>query len=233
MSQRDAPRCRCPDAASCTCASTSYSAASSQSNTFSYPPPYPPTFSGYSPYPSHAFPPSNSSVAPSPYTYPAPSAFTTGFPSHAAPRPSSPVRSPISDVLQSSGNSPKRRRTDVCPQPPATPSKARKRRKKNASAPSQNQHDPLPAVFGVGPSTAAPDIPPPEKYQSRLQTSKTRASATASDIWYFMRKLDSDVEPASLPEHEPTFTEKPNSEFVGCRLCSYVDFLVNGWYLTD
>ncbi|KAF8992766.1 hypothetical protein BDQ17DRAFT_189904 [Cyathus striatus] len=48
-----------------------------------------------------------------------------------------------------------------------------------------------------------------------------RASA-ATDVWYFLHPLDTEEEPSVWPnpEIEPRLTEKPTSQFVGCKLCT-------------
>lgn len=46
-------------------------------------------------------------------------------------------------------------------------------------------------------------------------------SSTATDIWYFMRPLDSEKPPDVLPgpDEPPRIYSRPKSKFVGCRLC--------------
>ncbi|KAF8976265.1 hypothetical protein BDQ17DRAFT_1417801 [Cyathus striatus] len=45
--------------------------------------------------------------------------------------------------------------------------------------------------------------------------------SSATDVWYFLRPLDTDKKPAVLPdaESEPRLWNKPSSAFVGCKLC--------------
>ncbi|KAF8886040.1 hypothetical protein CPB84DRAFT_1850189 [Gymnopilus junonius] len=44
--------------------------------------------------------------------------------------------------------------------------------------------------------------------------------AAATDVWYFLRALETDVEPAMRPTDEVFLTYKPKTKFVGCKLCT-------------
>lgn len=53
-----------------------------------------------------------------------------------------------------------------------------------------------------------------------------KRSTSATDIWYFMRPLDTDEEPPERPTNEKALTQKPKSKFVGCKLCMYVSIMI-------
>jgi hypothetical protein len=59
-------------------------------------------------------------------------------------------------------------------------------------------------------------------YNSIIHKSSDSSVSSASDVWYFMRALNSNEEPTIKPSDETTFKTKPTSTFVGCRLCKYV-----------
>ncbi|KAF8999988.1 hypothetical protein BDQ17DRAFT_1427471 [Cyathus striatus] len=51
---------------------------------------------------------------------------------------------------------------------------------------------------------------------------RSHCASTATDVWYFLRPLDTEEVPSIWPNPatEPRLTEKPTSEFVGCKLCT-------------
>ena len=55
-----------------------------------------------------------------------------------------------------------------------------------------------------------------------------KTAATASDVWYFMRALDSPNEPGVRPDPqaELTLTANPGTKFIGCKLCTYVPLVI-------
>ncbi|OBZ72686.1 putative AC transposase [Grifola frondosa] len=86
------------------------------------------------------------------------------------------------------------------------------------------QSVPQATVDGVGPSTPHPSLNPgPSEtiYGSLMRRpSQSHKTIAASDVWYFMRGLDTDKKPSSLPRNESTFKERPrDKKWVGCRLC--------------
>lgn len=42
---------------------------------------------------------------------------------------------------------------------------------------------------------------------------------TATDVWYFMRALDTNIRPSEPPTNEPILKLKPKSSWLGCKLC--------------
>jgi hypothetical protein len=83
---------------------------------------------------------------------------------------------------------------------------------------------PVPGVGPVFPSTTSTTSVRPPPYGSAIRQKKTSRTVDASDVWAFVRALDSDHRPSNWekPDSEPTFFAKPKANFVGCRLCSYV-----------
>jgi hypothetical protein len=93
---------------------------------------------------------------------------------------------------------------------------------------------------GVGPaspshdiasSTSTPQLPvtqrPLESYKGYTAPKNGPVNA-ATDVWYFMRPLDSKDKPAQWPPldaggepvQEVVLEQKPKSKYVGCKLCS-------------
>lgn len=72
-----------------------------------------------------------------------------------------------------------------------------------------------PLIVPTVPSAAA--SPPGIKARGAIKTS-------ATDVWYFMRGLDTDAVPTVPPAvgTEPTLKCKPQTKFAGCKLCTYV-----------
>jgi hypothetical protein len=87
-----------------------------------------------------------------------------------------------------------------------------------------------------GPST--PEIPPPMPASHPEPSSRyENLPAAATDVWYFMRPLQTRKEPADSekPKNETPLTRKPSAPCVGCKLCEYVDFKIkfDTYLLTD
>lgn len=84
------------------------------------------------------------------------------------------------------------------------------------------------AVFS---STSNPSLAPGPAAEHATQAPPKQSSAKddASDVWRFMRALDTDVEPLvkPAPESEQILLRKPKSKFVGCILCTYVYFVLS------
>ena len=59
---------------------------------------------------------------------------------------------------------------------------------------------------------------PTERYKS-LKI-KTPNSQTATDVYYFVRALDSEEEPTEKPTNEPILNLPPKSRYLGCKLCT-------------
>ncbi|OJT05611.1 hypothetical protein TRAPUB_3534 [Trametes pubescens] len=61
-------------------------------------------------------------------------------------------------------------------------------------------------------------------YQSvhRALSRRSNAESPAKDAWFFVRALDTDDEPAVMPDttKEPTLTRKPPTPHVGCKICT-------------
>ncbi len=57
-----------------------------------------------------------------------------------------------------------------------------------------------------------------------LCRARSQTQSTATDVWYFLRPLDSSDPPAVWPaeDDEPIIYSKPQKPFVGCKLCRYV-----------
>lgn len=103
-----------------------------------------------------------------------------------------------------------------------------------SSTPTSNNQNipPVPAVHGVGPTTSTafsgPSLPHPafqlQLGRSIIEKGKNSSGKTtgASDVWYFVRGLHSNIRPATLPETESLSEKQPdpsNFMHLGCRLC--------------
>ncbi|TFK18767.1 hypothetical protein FA15DRAFT_709557 [Coprinopsis marcescibilis] len=81
-------------------------------------------------------------------------------------------------------------------------------------------------ICGVGPSETISTEPCNVSTTSE-QTSTTspplrhRTTATANDVWFFMRALDTKDEPLTKLQSDPILTDNPGPQvkYVGCKLC--------------
>jgi hypothetical protein len=125
---------------------------------------------------------------------------------------------------------------------PAQGGRASKRSKTAASAPGSSTTTPASAPSeiptsaashcGVSPidsmpaaSSAPPSLPPPlhsSSTDSRNSGRRDHSKTAATDVWYFLRALDTDLEPQARPTDEPILECNPKTAFVGCKLCTYV-----------
>jgi hypothetical protein len=97
----------------------------------------------------------------------------------------------------------------------------------------------LPAVPGVGPSTNSNDPivgptlhpalthahgPTGQNFALIIESTE-KSSSGASDVWYFVRGLHTNIRPHTLPEKDTPSEKRPSLkefEHLGCRLCKYV-----------
>lgn len=124
---------------------------------------------------------------------------------------------------------------------PAPARTASKRKAPKTTAGSSKRKKNAPPVYGVGPITnanrqaeenAATDSSSSESdvhpafsaraYGSLVTDLKaTRSTTIATDVWYFVRGLQTPERPDTLPEAETVFYEtRPRTPYIGCRLCS-------------
>jgi hypothetical protein len=97
--------------------------------------------------------------------------------------------------------------------PPETPTSA-------ASHCGVGPIDSTPAVSSAPPQ---PSLPPPlHSTDSRNSGRRDHSKTAATDVWYFLRALDTDLEPQVRPTNEPILECNPKTAFVGCKLCTYV-----------
>lgn len=171
------------------------------------------------------------------------------YTSHSAPPPLATVSNTTGAVNNSahvSSTQRQKRRADLeAEDVVVAPRKKAKRRRPPATLSSEAPSRVAVATAstcGVGPSTSQPDLDlsatpvtemaPSETAQLGLASDAPRASsrATATDVWYFMRPLESKVKPAQWPpldDHDLPITEhildaRPtgkNITHVGCKLC--------------
>jgi hypothetical protein len=59
---------------------------------------------------------------------------------------------------------------------------------------------------------------PTERYPSQKRT-KSHNAAAATDVYYFCRATDATERPSDLPTTEPILERKPQSTYLGCKLC--------------
>jgi hypothetical protein len=133
-------------------------------------------------------------------------------------------RQPLSPVLQSPApaNNQKRKRAQV----DSGKATSSKRTRRAQPQPSNENLDSLSSVPGVGPSSLALQTPsacpnPLADYSpiSKASHKTGESKQVASDVWYFMRPLDTRERPiGSIVDPQPVRT-KPKTPFVGCRLC--------------
>lgn len=45
---------------------------------------------------------------------------------------------------------------------------------------------------------------------------------TVTDVWFFLRALDTADKPEVWPTNEPILVSRPSTKFIGCKLCTYV-----------
>ena len=84
-----------------------------------------------------------------------------------------------------------------------------------------------PALYGVGPVSSAASSAAPvvqlehTHFASILAKARPQASnQVATDVWYFVRPLDTAEKSSTVPENEESLKERPKTaKFVGCRLC--------------
>jgi hypothetical protein len=78
---------------------------------------------------------------------------------------------------------------------------------------------------------AASSAPPQHSLPPPLHSSSTdshnsgrrdHSKTAATDVWYFLQALDTDLEPPARPTDEPILECNPKTAFVGCKLCMYV-----------
>ncbi|KAJ6615846.1 hypothetical protein B0H10DRAFT_1949585 [Mycena sp. CBHHK59/15] len=124
----------------------------------------------------------------------------------------------------------------------AAPPASRQRKKRKAptgseSSPSRRRVDPAPtgpAVFGVGPSTASAAAAAASDYVSHpslpsanlgsLVNKPATSGAAATDVWFFIRGVDTPVAPEKLPEPQPSDMEETRLDkkvfpYLACRFC--------------
>ncbi len=68
-----------------------------------------------------------------------------------------------------------------------------------------------------------PDAAPSTETLLATDPSKeaSRDSTNATDVWYWLRGLDSQAQPAVPPDdHNTPLDAKVNNEYVGCKACS-------------
>jgi len=132
-------------------------------------------------------------------------------------------RAPLSPIQHSPApvNARKRKRTEGGSRAPA------KRAKQTQPIDSHTQDENSPVMVpGVGPSTADRSCIPascPKPIADYSPISKPRRSLeskqAASDVWYFVRPLETRDRPSGPIQDPPPGHTKPKSRFVGCRLC--------------
>ncbi|KAH9927851.1 hypothetical protein B0H21DRAFT_712200 [Amylocystis lapponica] len=92
-----------------------------------------------------------------------------------------------------------------------------------AADPSQDFQVP---ISGVGPSVVplysvegAPPLVYGHAYSSLARKAASECTSYASDVWYFMRALDSNVWPETMPANQPPSMSRPrNTKFVGYKV---------------
>lgn len=63
----------------------------------------------------------------------------------------------------------------------------------------------------------AQSVPPLHSYtNSEAFSQQDGAKSAATDVWYFMRALDTDKEPSVWPTNKPRLRSRPNTKYVGC-----------------
>lgn len=108
---------------------------------------------------------------------------------------------------------------------PSGESAPKRRRTAKKAAPAISE-DTAPVLPGVGPSVLpSQEAPSKLTFRSWGLHPKERSVAVATDVWHFVRALTSRERPADWVEPtseqpEATFTTKPRTAFVGCRLCT-------------
>jgi hypothetical protein len=101
--------------------------------------------------------------------------------------------------------------------------KAGERERVQADAQAGGLVAPVPGVGPILPPTSSTSSIRPPAYGSAIRQKRLSGLVDASDVWAFMRALDSDSRPPNWekPANEPVFFAKPKANFVGCRFCSY------------
>ena len=140
-------------------------------------------------------------------------------------------RSPLGDVTHPTVNNlpsitaPKRKKQGTDPNLLKPPRKRRKTTTKN-STPAEPE-----PLYGVGPTSSVFDT---EEISSSSETENLnfgsliarraapkRSTTSASDVWYFVRPLQSKDRPTTTPvDASPFPTTRPKSPWIGCRLCT-------------
>jgi len=80
----------------------------------------------------------------------------------------------------------------------------------------------MPAVSSTPPQ---PSLLPPLHSNSTDSCNSghcDHSKTTATDVWYFLQALNTDLEPQVQPTNEPILECNPKTAFVGCKLCTYV-----------
>ena len=83
-----------------------------------------------------------------------------------------------------------------------------------------------PPTSSTSPGPSTPAIPPPTS--SGPSSRYENLPAAATDVWYFVRPLQTREEPpdSEKPKNETPLMRKPSAPFVGCKLCEYVDLKI-------
>ncbi|KAJ6597887.1 hypothetical protein B0H10DRAFT_1959640 [Mycena sp. CBHHK59/15] len=158
-----------------------------------------------------------------------PTSFNTAVPSQGHSTSRTPLGNVTNaaNVVPAATQRPKRKRRSQ--NQDAEPSRSRRR---TDSSPAPN----APSVYGVGPSAAAADagerasesvfhpslVNIPGVDFGSLLDKRTSSSASATDVWYFVRGVHTDAKPATpLSEIEMTPKRPDRKEFshVACRFC--------------
>jgi hypothetical protein len=196
------------------------------SNPFT-PRPHVPVMPCYAPHPQQTYDPRFYGLPIQSDMHPPPPQFQSSYPrtfSQATPTRQSiqtnpEIREPLSPI-QPSANSRKRKRSDG-----ATVAAPKRTRRSQARPQVSDENDNFSSVPGVGPSSHVHEsravLPQPIADYSPIAKAHQahESKQAASDVWYFMRPLDS-RERLTGPLHDPeTSRKKPKSSFVGCRLC--------------
>ncbi|KAF4618018.1 hypothetical protein D9613_012860 [Agrocybe pediades] len=130
-------------------------------------------------------------------------------------------------LVQETPNGTKRKRSDRTVMEKAPAKRARRKQPAPERVPNDEIDVTTGTVPGVGPSShpSAPvSHPKPLLNYSPISKKKQKkpSNQVATDVWYFMRPLETREHPADEPiaNVQPT-TTKPKSPFVGCRLCPF------------
>jgi hypothetical protein len=190
------------------------------------------------PGPPHPFPGSYAPIHAAPSLY---HQFYAVPPPPLANHVHQPLQDTTSNVVNSSQPSGARGRGAKRKGTTSTP---KRKRRKTASATAINVQIVTSAapVCGVGPTdsdpevtvaaadtpvpqtntTSAAEVPPPPLHsyttEQAVPRQREESKSAATDVWFFLRALNTREEPEIWPTNEPRLTSKPDSKFVGCRL---------------